>query len=410
MVPTAPLTRRRLLATAGASIGLVGLGSALAAGESQSTPQGDDWPMARHDPAGRSYAPTATPPKDGVRVRWKHPLDTELGFHYGIAPIVVDGHVFAVGEELVVLDAASGTVQFRTDRSARTVPAVADARAYRSGTLTLVGQTSVHGLHANGGIELLGSQLGLTRWDVESNDTVSIGFSPDQLAAPPVAAANTVIASLAGRVLAIDASSGDIRWEIGVDARRPVVHGDLVYVADYGRGVFGYDLATGDQQFEASFDDTMAVGVTAGPEQLVVATDDGLAGLSYDGRVRWQFAPDDLTRDYGAVSVGEGVAYAGFRGGGDNWLVAVDVSTGAERWRSPAAPESSPQFAPPAVADGVVCLPQEDEGFAAVDADDGHVRWRFRRGDVPGPWSPAALAGDAVYIIGNGHVYALEEA
>jgi hypothetical protein len=44
---------------------------------------------------------------------------------------------------------------------------------------------------------------------------------------------------------------------------------------------------------------------------------------------------------------------------------------------------------------------------------DGHVRWRFgleREDGDSGPLSPAALVGDRLYVAGNRHVYALEEA
>ena len=45
----------------------------------------------------------------------------------------------------------------------------------------------------------------------------------------------------------------------------------------------------------------------------------------------------------------------------------------------------SPQFAPPAIADGVIYIPAEEDGLACVDTTDGHVRWRFTSGDGLGP-------------------------
>jgi outer membrane protein assembly factor BamB len=110
------------------------------------------------------------------------------------------------------------------------------------------------------------------------------------------------------------------------------------------------------------------------------------------------------------VALADGVAYAGFRGEDDDWLVALDTADGSEIWRSPAVPESTPQFAPPAVANDTVYVPAEDEGLVAVDAADGSVRWRFDPDGEPFPFSPAALVGDACYVLGPNHVYALEEA
>ncbi|WP_327054066.1 outer membrane protein assembly factor BamB family protein [Halomicrococcus gelatinilyticus] len=408
MVPA--LSRRRLLAATGTLLGGLAAGRALTTPGSSGNDPGDGWPMAQHDPAGRSYAPAASPPTDGVSVRWKHRLTTDLGFDYGVAPVVADGRVYAAGRRLLALDAATGAVDFRADRDLDAAPAVAPARAYRSPTLAVSDASSVTGLHANGGLDVLGSQRGLTRWEVPvgSQETVFVGGTPPSV--PTVAASGTVFGSTGGRLVAVDASSGRVRWQVNVDAQRPAVHRGTVYVAAYPFGVRGYDVETGDQQFEAQVSGATAISVTAGPERLVVATDEGLAGLSYDGDTRWRFAPGDLSRDHGAVALAEGVAYAGFRGEDDNPLVAVDAATGEERWRSPAAPEASPRFAPPAVADGVVYLPLEDEGLAAVDARDGHVRWRFGGNDERRPWSPVALAGETLYAVGNGHVYALEEA
>lgn len=410
MVPD--ISRRHLLASTGALAAALGAGHVIATGRSRPRIGTGDWPMAQHDPAGRSYAPTASPPNDEVAVRWKRPFDANRGAAYGVTPVVADGRVYAAGRELLVLDAATGAVEFRADRTTRTPPAIARARAYQSPTLALVESLGTLGLHANGGLSVLGSQIGLTRWGVVSTERNPVSIGPEPTRTPPVAAHGIVFVAHSGSLFAIDASSGRVRWQQAIDTRRPAVHRGTVFVADFPRGVFGYDIATGERQFELSVPGTSALSVTAGPTQLVVATDDGLAGVAYDETVRWQFAPSDLDRDQGAVALADGVAYAGFCGGedGNNWLVAIDAVTGTERWRSPAAPEATPQFAPPAVADGVVYVPLDDSGLAAVDARDGHVRWRFGRDDPGGPWSPAALVGETLYATGNGHVYALEEA
>lgn len=365
--------------------------------------------MARHDPAGRSYAPSARPPRDGVSVRWKRRIEIDTGFGYKPTPVVADGRVYAAGDELLALDAATGAVEFRAPIGSGSSPAIAPARAYRSPTLAVVSRRRTTGLHANGGLDFFGLHVGPTRWNAETTDGPTMSFGPDSVP-PPVAAGETVLAVTPTDLRAIDASNGEVRWRVDADARRPAVRRGTVYVADYANGVRGYDLVTGDRAFAAAVSGTRPLSVTAGSDRLVVATDDGLAGLSYDGTTDWLFAPADLSRDYGAVALADGVAYAGFRGDEDNFLVAVDASTGTERWRSHAAPEATPRFAPPSVADGVAYVPTEDGGLAAVDARDGRVRWRFGHDGRPGPWSPAALVGETLYAVGNGHVYALEEA
>jgi outer membrane protein assembly factor BamB len=366
--------------------------------------------MSQHDPAGRNHAPSATPPKDGAAVRWKRDIDIDRGFGYAPTPIVADGRVYAAGRELLVLDAEMGTVEFRVARRSQTPPAVASARAYRSPTLAVTTSRSVTGLHANGGLKIFGSHLGVTRWEGGERDQQTTFFGAEPQTSPPVAVGETILVAAMDELRAIDASSGKVRWRKDVDTRRPAVRRGTVYVAEYPGGVRGYDLETGESRFDAEVDVAPPLSVTAGPDQLVVATDDGLAGLSYEGETRWEFAPGEFSRDYGAVALAEGVAYAGFRGEDDTYLVAVDAADGSERWRSEVAPEQTPQFAPPSVADGAVYVPTEDGGMAAVDAADGHLRWRFGEDvDTHGPWSPAALVGETLYAIGDGHVYALEE-
>jgi outer membrane protein assembly factor BamB len=367
--------------------------------------------MAQHDPAGQNYAPSATPPKDGAAVRWKREIDIDRGFGYAPTPVVAEGRVYAAGRELLVLDAETGAAEFRVGRRSPTPPAVASARAYRSPTLAVTSSRSVTGLHANGGLKILGTHLGVTRWEGGERDQQTTFFGAETQTSPPVAVGETILVAAANELRAIDASSGKTRWRKDVDSRRPAVRRGTVYVAEYPGGVRGYDLETGESRHDAAVDVAPPLSVTAGPDQLVVATDDGLAGLSYNGETRWEFAPAAFSRDYGAVALAEGVAYAGFRGEEDTYLVAVDAADGSERWRSEVAPEQTPQFAPPAVADGAVYVPTEDGGMAAVDAADGHLRWRFGEDvDTHGPWSPAALVGETLYAIGDGRVYALEEA
>jgi outer membrane protein assembly factor BamB len=211
--------------------------------------------------------------------------------------------------------------------------------------------------------------------------------------------------------MAIDASSGDVRWRATGGNRRPAVHDGTVYTPSFSDGLIGYDIETGAQTFSIDTTIFRPLSVTAAPSGLVVGTDSGLAGVSYEGATRWQYAPTDLNRDRGAIAVANGTAYAGFSGD-PNQLVAVDTGDGHEQWRTKTAPDSTPQFAPPSEADGIVYFPTEDQGIAAVDATDGHVRWRFSRTRERffGPWSPTALVDETLYFVGNGHLYALEEA
>jgi hypothetical protein len=248
-------SRRRILTVCGTLVGSLSVGQALTTGSTEikaanQTADSNGWPMEQHDPGGTSYAPDASPPKDGVRVRWKQRVETRLSFVYLPTPIVANGLVYGVGQELVCADAASGDVVFRTDRSFSGPPAIADARAYQSPTLAFATQTGAVGLNARGGFSLAGIRAGLTRWQASytEDDYSFFGRGPPRSA--PVAANGTVFVTSGDGLLAIDASSGRIRWHGKRGVRRPAVHDGTVYIArGYSGSVLGYDIETGKQTF-----------------------------------------------------------------------------------------------------------------------------------------------------------------
>ncbi len=385
--------------------------------------------MEQGDPGGTGYAPDASPPTDGIRVRWKQPLDTTDGYG-AFPPIVANGLVYSVGRELLCVTAADGTVVFRANHSTGPL-ALATARAYN--TLTLVYPTwdGAIGLNAGGGISGGGIRTGLSRWKTSRRRggvSIPTGIGSRELPAP-VAANDTVFLADPGTgtgLMAIDASTGQIRWYRPDGQRypalggRPAVRDETVYAVGLAESgydyIFGYDTETGKQTFSFSPKDVL-FSVTAAPDYLVVGTDgSGLWAVNYDETRRWTYDPQELLLTHPAsVAVADGVVYAGFVWGGRNWLVALDGEKGTEQWRSELSRGViEPRVGLPAVANGVIYVPtggdqNETQGLVAVDATDGHIRWRFSPGDRFLSISPAALVGETLYTVGNGHLYALEE-
>jgi outer membrane protein assembly factor BamB len=410
MVPE--LTRRRLLVAGGLTATALTGGYALA--DSIDSPQDspNGWPMARHGPAGRGFSASARPPTDGVTVAWRQPFDGRIGYGYGDSPVVADGRVVALADELLVVDAAGGEVQFRANRRSTAAPAVAPARAYESPTLATSGQRGVTGLHADGGVDLFGSERGLTRWhrDGSETDDATTIFSSSPNTSPLVAVGDTLLVPAGGSLTAVDASDGSVAWQREAGDTRPVVRDGVVYTTRFPDGIVGFDLTTGERQTQFRPGEETVWSVTATPDGLVASTREGLVGCSTDGTVRWRFQPQDLTDSRAAVAVGDGTAYAGLQIGETNTLVAVDTTDGSERWRNDIFPASAPQFAPPAVAERTVYVPTQTEGLLALDATDGRVRWRFEsESEQAVPMAPPALAGDRLYTTDAEYVYALEE-
>ncbi|MFT4038438.1 MAG: PQQ-binding-like beta-propeller repeat protein [Thermomicrobiales bacterium] len=207
-----------------------------------------------------------------------------------------------------------------------------------------------------------------------------------------------------GMVAAIDATTGDQRWQVeaGGVAGMPALVGDTVYVNDAAGAFVALDAATGAERWR------FANAVFASASPLIVdgvaytATDAGLffALDAATGKERWRY-------DVGAGS-GRSATFAGgivYFGTADGSLRALDAATGAERWRFDSGNTGEP-VKTPTVRDGVVYAAVGDALYA-LDAATGDEHWRVT---TPGA-RPVTADGQALYTFGlDGVVYALNPA
>lgn len=384
-------------------------GAALAASSPDVPGGADGWPMERRDPGGTAYAPDAAGPTAGVRARWTRSVGRG-GFGLAPSPVVAGGTVYAVGTDgLLAADAETGEVRYRADVRPGTPPAVAAATAYRAPTLAVTGVGGrLDGLNAAGGVSLFGRRLGLGRWTVPREDeggfAISIGFGD---ASPGVAVAYRGDAYVvADELLAVDGSSGRVRWRAPGYGRRPAAAGGVVYVpTDYGR-LAAYDAATGERRWTEAVGDRRLGPPTATDDLLLVPWGGGVSALARDGSEAWRFEFESAHREDGGVAVGDGAAYVcADRRDGRRRLFALDVATGERLWTGDARPEAGPLT--PAVADGAVYLPTESATAVAVDAATGERLWRFETDGIHG--SPVAVSDGTLYVVDDGTLYALEE-
>jgi outer membrane protein assembly factor BamB len=100
---------------------------------------------------------------------------------------------------------------------------------------------------------------------------------------------------------------------------------------------------------------------------------------------RWKFTAKDSIE--GAPAISKGVVYVGSM---DEYLYAIDLATGKEKWKYKAGPIA----ASPSVHDGAVYVGDVDGMFHCVDAATGAGRWKFETGgEIKGG---ANFAGDIV--------------
>ncbi len=392
--------------------------------------------MAARDPGGTAYAPEADPPTDGVSVRWRRGILAGAEADERPAPVVAGGVVYAVGPfgsedtpagpELLAAAASDGDVLARARRSAGTAPAVAPARAYRGrtvGTLEtptfdsygLVGLPSPDagsGGWLGGNVSDPWTGTDTARWtasvDVDSDSYSRVHFG-GTTAPPPVAAGDTLVTYFRGILAVVDGSSGAVRWtsDEGLPATRPAVRDGTAYVVGPDRGVRAYDLATGAST-DLSVDlPDRPMYLAATPDRLYVAGQGWVSAHSFDGSDDWRATfPEGASVPVGPVAVADGTVYVRRADMTATRLCALDASDGSIRWICEDVTPSDAAFLP-AATDDAVYVPTDAGGLAAVDAADGSVRWRFDPGAEP--CSPAAIAGDAVYVVANAHLYALEE-
>ncbi|ARS90074.1 PQQ-binding-like beta-propeller repeat protein [Natrarchaeobaculum aegyptiacum] len=367
-----------------------------------------DWPMVRYDPAGTSHNPDASGPRDDVRVRWEREIDP--GSYDWHSPILVGDTLFATGRDsIVALDRETGAVRFTRSGTFRSAPARASASAYRTDTLVVSHPGGIRGLNAAGGYDLFGLEFGLERWHGAGNGTGTPARS-SPTTRPPVTDGETVyaIAPTAHRAVALDASSGDLRWEFSIGdlplgtPYRPVLWDDTVYVVGYPTTVAAIDAETGERRWAVGLEQIDLLAPTAAAEGILVPGNRQVSLLDHDdGDVLWEYTHGGNADD-GTVAVADGTAFCT---DGTGTLHAIDLADGTERWT--ADTEYSFQTSP-AVADGVVYLADFwwDE-LLAFDAETGDRRFVYD--DGAGFSQP--IFGDGVcYVVESQRILALEEA
>lgn len=155
------------------------------------------------------------------------------------------------------------------------------------------------------------------------------------------------------RVWSANLGGGEGRIGIG---QRPVVADGRVYAAAGGNTVRALDLQTGQPV--------------------------------------WTWSGDKGGRFAGGPGVGQGIVAVG---GLDGDVVALDASTGTEKWKAKLLNEV---IAAPAVGGGMVFVRSNDGRVTAFDANNGEKRWSWRA-DMPA----LTVRGNAGLTLGPGYLF-----
>lgn len=375
-----------------------------------------DWPTLQHDARRTGYSPEITDsPRTCAKLCWVFELpDGDFDpADDGHAPLALaggvsikDGSVYVSGEAGVYsLDVRTGTRQWRTALKTRadTTPTVDTERVY-VGTDT--------------GFEVFDRMTGTRAWSRSFPDTFGESWIDGGRAVEGAALwkDSVFVGTNSGDLYALDRASGTVRWTVSVPVRDPsttpgpnnsnsfrggvAVNEGVVYGGSANGRLYAFDASNGDELWAF---DTGAFPRSAPTlvDNTVYLTDrDKLVAVNATtGSERWRIreAPGHART---SPAVADGTLYTVLGPALESVsLVAIDIATRSVEWRVPtgARPTS------PSVANGTIYMATHTQPVA-LDAETGDRRWTLETEaaiDTP----PAVTDGAIVVADHAGVVY-----
>ncbi len=242
-----------------------------------------------------------------------------------------------------------------------------------------------------------------------------------------------------GNVYAVNAADGRQIWKRttgGPVPATPAIAGDTLYVGSYDGRFYALDVHTGatrwkfatggERRFEAKglhgmqprnqtipdvFDVFLSSPIVAGGSVYFGSGDGNVYALDVaTGALKWKFRTGDVV--HASPAYADGVL---FFGSWDSWFYAVDAESGKEKWRfhggeDPVIHNQVGFQSSPAVATGVVYTGCRDSNLYALDAATGKEKWRY---NASGSWiitSPAVVQGLVIAATSDSSLYLVLDA
>jgi eukaryotic-like serine/threonine-protein kinase len=307
--------------------------------------------------------------------------------------------------------AVPGTTTTLTSPSTEPARELLEVWSYDAGAVTADGTAydgdRVYGATLAGRVFALESSTGDELWSVDIGREVR--------AAPTVSGGLVVVighdADLRGSLLALDAASGTLVWQLDIGVaiatdRPAAVAGPRLFVT--ATDVIAIDLRTGQELWRA-FADPTAPAVATSPmtdgDRVFVELD--LVPVNYaaldpaSGRLLWQVQASDVVTDVATASDGLFLYQQHLQGAASAaHLVALDSSSGLPRWRASLA---APTIAPPSTVPGGLVLVTEQLAIS-LSAETGQQSWAVDTGLA----YPGVTATDQRVFMNAGSLDALD--
>ncbi len=233
---------------------------------------------------------------------------------------------------------------------------------------------------------------------------------------PAVAFGNVYFATFDGLV-ALDASTGHVRWMNPVvkGFSSPAAFDGTVVLGSSDGSVYRLDAATGAVRWSTRLVEAPAFsGITSSPrvafDRVYIGTLNETGGPGElvsvwvsNGTVAWRHPTASI--HYSSPALWNGTLYVGVMGRYNTTtqttfdppygILAVSAASGGDRWFFPTA---GPVAASPVIVGDMVVAPSRDGTVYALDREYGAMRWRVS--SVGGVSSPA-FDGRAIYVGGG---------
>ncbi len=229
-----------------------------------------------------------------------------------------------------------------------------------------------------------------------------------------------------------------VKWKVRLGPRvlsSPVAAEGLIFVGSADHHLYALEPATGATRWRYATEGEVNSSPAVADGLVVVGSRDGRVHAvdARGGKGVWTFRtggerrftapgihgalpatelmPDPFDVFLSSPAVDRGTVYIG---SGDQHVYALDLKTGALRWKFRTG---DVVHASPAVAGGTVYVGSWDRRFYALDAATGAPRWSFLTGDDPDLHNQIGIASSAAVVEGrvffgcrDGHFYALDAA
>ncbi len=216
---------------------------------------------------------------------------------------------------------------------------------------------------------------------------------------PAVADGVVYAVSYDGKLHAVDAQTGHVRWKFSSGGERRFE----------AKGLHG--LQPKNQTIADPFDVFLSSPLLAQGAVFFGSGDGNLYAIdAATGAMRWKFATGDVVHSSPAYA--DGILYFG---SWDSYFYAVDAATGKEKWRFHGGEDAEIHNqvgfqSSPAVANGVVYTGCRDAQLYALDAATGKQKWKF---DNALSWviaSPAVSDGKVFFATSDSSLYHVVDA